>query len=205
MTTNFGYTLNSPELPQPGTFYKVCKDDFPRLVCPRNCRLGSCQLCVKLKNIKPTFAAETILWKKLKDKHKNDMKLERQGYHARREKAINFPSTTGSIIIDWLTSKRMPHNAVSPKKWLLLKFPKFESCVIKNHGLRKFAVFPFLPVYSFDAMNISILYHHLSNWRSNFEFPEKLFIQVIFFIIKSKKFSCQCFLLVTLMKMSMLL
>lgn len=97
---------------------------------------------------------------------------------------MNFPTTTGSFIIDWLTTRRFPHNAVVPKKWLLLKFPKFETCVIKNHGLRKFSFYTFLPVYSFDAnMNISIIHDHLCYWRSNFAFPQTLHIQVFHYLL----------------------
>lgn len=105
------------------------------------------------------------------------------GYHGRRNQGAAFPDSIGSIIIDWLTTRRFPHNAVCPKKWLLLKFPKFETCVLKNHSLRKFSLYPFLPVYKFDAnMNISIIHHHLTYWRQNFAFPPVLYIQVLFFL-----------------------
>ena len=90
MITNHGMTLHSIEMPQPGifiiifffiirrskmlgTFYFVWKNEFPRLVCPRNSRLGSCHTCVKLKNMRPQFANETKLWRELKTQHKSEM------------------------------------------------------------------------------------------------------------------------------------
>ena len=108
--------------------------------------------------------------------------LNYEGYHGKRLKGAAFPEEFGSIIIDWLTTKRFPHNAVTPKKWLMLKFHKFETCVVKNHSLRKFSLYPFLPVYNFDAnMNISIIHHHLTYWRNNFVFPPVIYIQVFLY------------------------
>jgi hypothetical protein len=43
---------------------------------------------------------------------------------------------------------------------------------------------PFLPVYNFDAdINISILYHHIAEWRRDVALPPILNIQVSYDII----------------------
>jgi hypothetical protein len=178
MTINHGYSNFNNELPLISHFLKTWRIDFPLLKKPRNSRLGKCSFCTKMLNKRPSFVSDALLWKQLVREHVTRVNNEKKNYYCRRLQAQSFPHTYGSIIIDWATPHKFPHNATSVKSWLLLKNIKFDLCGIINHGLREKFFYPFLPLYKYTCdVNISLIHHQLTYWKKKHSLPPILNVQ----------------------------
>ena len=126
-------------------------------------------------------------------KHIEFVKIQRLGYMLRKRECETYPEDVGSILLDFCSHKSFPHFSTYVKDLGMLQRLYFDLCGVINPGLRTEEFYPFLPVYSFTAdINISILYHHIKKWRSNYRLPKRFYIQVSqkYFINRNIFVSC---------------
>jgi hypothetical protein len=183
------------EFPSYATFLLAWKNYFKTLIIPRNHRLGKCVVCTQLKNKQPTLPRDGAFYKAVYDFHMGTIWDEKRNYADRVANSRLSPEKVGSIIIDFCTQRRIPHNSTSVKDWLSHEFVAVDLCGVINHGLNEEHFFPFLPHFRFTAdVNISILHHIITNWKSRYILPEVLNIQADNCVSENKNVSLLAYL-----------
>lgn len=139
-------------------FKKVVRRNFKNVTLPKNTRLGKCDICVDIIELRTKTARDTEKQEQLRQLQTQHFALvhnERIAYKERVNNAILQPQHCISFILDKMTTTYLPHTTNNTKKsqLQLFKMP-FHNLGTICHG--RYRRFEWIPHFWGDGPNLTI-------------------------------------------------